>query len=74
MLYVHDLALVSFKTSHSIKILTIQSINGQWNHDLFQARRSGGGQAGVRPESAKLVISNLDFGVNDQDIKVCPFF
>jgi len=45
------------------------SINGQWNHDLFQARRSGGGQAGVRPESAKLVISNLDFGVNDQDIK-----
>jgi len=41
------------------------SINGQWNHDLFQTRRNGGATG----ETAKLVISNLDFGVNDQDIK-----
>ncbi len=48
-------------------------MNGKWSHDLFQGRRSGGGAQGARPESAKLVISNLDFGVNDQDIKVNLF-
>lgn len=41
--------------------------NGAWTHDLFQGRRSAPG--GAAPGTAKLVISNLDFGVNDQDIK-----
>lgn len=45
------------------------SINGQWNHDLFQGRRSAGGRVEGQTGQAKLVISNLDFGVNDQDIK-----
>lgn len=44
------------------------SINGQWSHDLFQGRRSAGGRVEGSGQ-AKLVISNLDFGVNDQDIK-----
>ncbi len=55
----------------------MQSINGPWDHDLFSGagqRRSGGGLgnglAGAQGGSAKLVISNLDFGVNDQDIRV----
>lgn len=40
-----------------------KSINDQWTHDLFQ-----GGSA---PGSAtKLIVSNLDFGVNDNDIQV----
>jgi len=48
------------------------SINGQWDHDLYQNRARGNGfTASRRSDSgqAKLVISNLDFGVNDQDIK-----
>lgn len=45
------------------------AMNGQWTHDLFQGRRSAGGRVEGQQGSAKLVISNLDFGVNDQDIK-----
>jgi len=52
------------------------SINGQWNHDLYQnGKRGGAGAAAaaalVQPSSgpAKIVISNLDFGVNDADIQ-----
>jgi len=54
------------------------SINGQWNHDLYQNGKRGGAGAGaaaaaalVQPSSgpAKIVISNLDFGVNDADIQ-----
>jgi len=42
-----------------------------WEHDLFQddrpapRNRSFGAQ-----KSAKLIITNLDYGVNDQDIRV----
>lgn len=48
------------------------SVNGNWNHDLYQngtvlARRGVMGGAPTGP--AKLVISNLDFGVNDSDIE-----
>lgn len=43
--------------------------NNQWNHDLYQ----NGARTAVSPAAAagpaKLVISNLDFGVNDTDIK-----
>merc|ERR1712127_306044 len=45
------------------------NINGQWGHDLFQGRRSAGANGRADMGQAKLVISNLDFGVNDQDIK-----
>lgn len=52
-------------------------MNGQWSHDLYQNgqgnnkfKRNSVGQIGT----AKLVISNLDFGVNDADIKVNIIF
>lgn len=45
------------------------AMGGQWTHDLFQGRRSAGGRVEGQTGSAKLVISNLDFGVNDEDIK-----
>lgn len=51
------------------------SINGQWGHDLYtNGRRSGGasGNSAMVQSSAgpaKVVISNLDFGVNDADIE-----
>ena len=42
---------------------------GKWQHDMFQGSggvttRTGGGQG------AKLLISNLDYGVSDSDIRV----
>lgn len=42
------------------------SINGKWSHDLYQ---NGGAASGGGGGSAKLIISNLDFGVNDSDIE-----
>lgn len=55
------------------------SINGQWSHDLYQNGKQavGGGGANFRRNAitggpggpVKLVISNLDFGVNDSDIE-----
>ncbi|KAK8396305.1 hypothetical protein O3P69_005389 [Scylla paramamosain] len=44
------------------------NVDGRWSHDLYQG--GGGGGGGLRQTSgpAKLLISNLDFGVSDSDI------
>lgn len=44
--------------------------SGRWTHDKFEGGRAarGGGGGGGRGV-AKLLISNLEFSVNDQDIK-----
>lgn len=49
---------------------------GQWEHDLFE---EGASVAPLRPNTGietgtKLFISNLDFGVSNEDIKVCLQF
>lgn len=47
------------------------NVDGRWSHDMYQGGGGGGG-GGMRQMSgpAKLLISNLDFGVSDSDIHV----
>ena len=40
---------------------------GSWNHDLFDGPRRGG-VASPSSGPAKLVVSNLDFGVSNNDV------
>jgi len=45
-----------------------------WQHDMFDGsgparRTSGGGGGGGGRASSKLLVSNLDFGVNDADVR-----
>ncbi|XP_063603579.1 THO complex subunit 4-like [Penaeus indicus] len=46
------------------------NVEGRWNHDMYQGGGGGGGGGGRIQQSgpAKLLISNLDFGVSDSDI------
>lgn len=45
--------------------------SGRWTHDKFEGGRSslGGGGGGGGRGIAKLLISNLEYSVNDQDIR-----
>lgn len=43
--------------------------DGKWAHDLYTTGRGGLKRTTPLTTSAKLVITNLDFGVSDQDIK-----
>lgn len=44
----------------------------KWQHDMFEENEGGGSTVPERrvDDSSKLLISNLDFGVSDSDIKV----
>ena len=45
-----------------------------WRHDMYQddgrPLRGAGNRSVGAQRSAKLLITNLDYGVNDQDIRV----
>ena len=42
-----------------------------WEHDMFQDDRPvRDNRSFGAPKSTKLIITNLDYGVNDQDIRV----
>ena len=49
-------------------VLQTTEIPDVWEHDLFEddQQPAFGGQK----SSTKLIITNLDYGVNDQDIRV----
>lgn len=44
----------------------------KWQHDLFE-EHDDGAQMGEAEGSAKLLISNLDFGVSDSDLRVIKY-
>lgn len=46
------------------------NVEGRWNHDMYQGGGGGGGGRIQQSGPAKLLISNLDFGVSDSDIHV----
>ena len=53
-------------------------MGGKWQHDMYQgdmngftqAQTPGGRMTGGGGGGAKLIISNLDYGVSDDDIRV----
>ncbi|KAK6776895.1 hypothetical protein RDI58_027896 [Solanum bulbocastanum] len=57
------------------KLLAVQAPEASWNQDMFAADQAvafgqGGGRASSIETGTKLYISNLDYGVSNEDIKV----
>lgn len=44
----------------------------KWQHDMFEEHEDGA-QRGDAEGSAKLLVSNLDFGVSDSDLRVIKY-
>ena len=60
--------------SHS-GVNAIQAPESAWQHDKFAdvpARGGAGGRVSAIETGTKLFITNLDFGVSSDDIKVYP--
>jgi len=59
--------------SHCGVTRSIQAPDAAWQHDMYPAVAAGGGGGGrvsALETGTKLYISNLDFGVSNEDIKV----
>lgn len=67
-------------SAHNVSILPFcsrqpRNLPDKWDHDMYEGggeynASSGGGGGGGRFASSKLLISNLDYGVSNADIKV----
>lgn len=44
-------------------------VNSAWKHDMYDGPRRAAIQKALGNEPAKLIVSNLDFGVSDSDIR-----
>ncbi|CAG2062465.1 unnamed protein product, partial [Timema podura] len=68
---------ISSKSSQSQASQDLGDINSRWQHDMFdgsnikKGRVSNYGISSLSSGPAKLLVSNLDFGVSDSDIQVC---
>ena len=59
--------------TYSLSRQPTRQVPDTWKHDKFEGaavtpKRIGGGVGG---RGSKLMISNLDYGVSDADVKVC---
>lgn len=47
-----------------------KQIPDKWEHDMFQSGGTFTSPRGKQASGSKLMISNLDYGVSDADLKV----
>lgn len=47
-----------------------ENLDDVWQHDMFDGAGASPPMKRALPGEGKLMISNLDFGVNDSDIQV----
>lgn len=77
---IHPLVVGLYQNGWRLKTFLLSCLQprelpDKWQHDMFEEHAEGRRAPIARPErdvdsSSKLLISNLDFGVSDSDIKV----